>query len=1097
MNSWQKDPGIVELVEYFNQQDVIAGGWPRLASKPNELKVVSQEIIRCRENFRYAARNYFHIQTKDRRIIPFNLWESQELLLEKVESIKAKQRAQKVLILKARQLGFSTLIEALLAWRVMYFQNVSAIIVSHAPHHSVSLFDKMCLIYDMLPWWMQPMCLSRKIEEGLKFDNPEHETRSFMPGLKSSVVVQSANQTTGVGQGYTIQAAHLCLTPDSMIRIGQGGYKRIVEISPSDKVLTSCGRMANVKAIWKSDRGPEETSEIGIWSNPFRLRLTKDHPVLTEYGYKEASSIKIGDWVRYPVRKISKEIVEFEVINNATGGVRCGRDARIRKEVHPMNYEWGWFFGLYVAEGSLGWNRRLKTEYQACRISIAIHQEEVPEVMAGLEKCFPDRKLTAKYRTTSKTATIEINHSGLARYIDRTFGHTDSKTIPDWVWNGGEEFCRGIVSGYLFGDGHVAADRAIYATSVRPAITMQLRDLVASLGFGWSSICHRDAGLHYGRNCKEAWTWILCSTVAVDVARLLGKEISPPLYQSGSGSYRPHWRYSEDKGFVELEVDDVQVGTCNEFYDLEVDAEEHSFTTFQFCVKNSETADWEDTAAKQIIEGDLAYALAEGPETFAFIETTAKGEGRYFHRLWQKAEELGDDSEWYPFFVPWFFERNRKVIDLGHNFRIEDPELKIREKVFQQWLCCAECGKFREAVDSRGVQLEGDSCPVCLTGKLEPYRLTDNQLGWIAIKRKNSSKDLETLKEYHQELPTTAAEAFVLEGVQVFPIDALQFAEDCIETHKPIAKGFMDNTGVFHGVSYENGGRCPSRECDVDHQYDDMPLTVWEYPQPGCSYTIGVDVANGDGGQGDYSVAFVNKVSDGFGPDEHVATMRSNEIDPISFAFPTAFLGMWYNEALMSIECNKFDTCFSYVRNQMQYPNLYRWKHVDSTNPNSNKWGWWTNQTSRPRLYQTAIKLLKSKLWVVKSPNILREMKHFQKDDYEDRRVEHSLGEYDDELIAGMISLYCSHDSDYDNNLGFIPVRMSRSTAVLPYAMHCMTCNFYWGASDPTVQCPQCGSPVTRGSKNIIPDFSANREWTNLASGSEDEPQQELDFEHM
>lgn len=707
------------MVDYFNRAEIIDGGWERLSTKPDEVRVVAAEVERCRRDFVYFARNYAVIKTKDRKIIPFNLWESQELLLEKVQELKAKNKAQKVIICKARQLGFSTVIEAMMAWRVMFFENVNAIIVSHNPAHSVYLFNMMCLIYDSLPWILKPMILSRKIEEGLIFDNPNHDDRSMNPGLKSLVVVQAANQTSGVGQGYSIQAAHL--------------------------------------------------SELG---------------------------------------------------------------------------------------------------------------------------------------------------------------------------------------------------------------------------------------------------------------------------------------------------------------------------------------DWEDGAAREIIEGDLGQALADGPETFAFTETTAKGEGRYFHRLWMKQIELGESAEWYPFFVPWFFERNRKLIPLPENFKLEEPEMRIREKVLQQWLRCDKCGKFRESVDLNGFDLSGSVCPVCNVGSLQPHELSDEQLGWIANKRKNASKDLESQKEYHQELPTTAIEAFQLSGVRVFPQDAMDWAEYCVETSKPLAKGFMDNSGAFHGVDYETG-LCPCKDCNVNHEFDDMPLVVWEYPESGRNYTIGVDVANGDGGEGDYSVAFVNKVSDGYGPDEHVATLRSNQIDPITFSFPVAHLGFWYNESLMAIECNKFDTCFSYVRNQMQYPNLYRWKHIDSTNQNSNKWGWWTNQISRPRLYQTAIKFLKSKVWVVRSPNIVREMQHFSKDDYEDRRVEHSLNEYDDELIAGMIALYTAHDTDYDSNLGFIPIKRTTDPKLSQWSMRCNSCNFFWGASDPSSPgvCPQCFSPRIEGNKNVIVTHTANEEWGKLDAG--EEPAERIDIDSL
>ena len=723
MARWVRDSGTEELVEYFNRPEIQRGGWERMCSKTDELKVVMAELQKCRKDFSFFARNYAWIKTKDRQLIPFNLWESQDLLLEKVQEIKAKGKAQKVLILKARQLGFSTLIEVMMAWRVMFFENVMALIVSHAPHHAVELFDKLCLVYDSVPWWMRPMCLSRKIEEGLKFDNPVHDTRSAMPGLKSGVVVQAANQLTGVGQGYTIQAAHL-----------------------------------------------------------------------------------------------------------------------------------------------------------------------------------------------------------------------------------------------------------------------------------------------------------------------------------------------------------------------------------------SEAADWDDMAAKQILEGDLAYALAENPETFAFVETTAKGSGRYFHKFWEKSVELGERSEWYPFFVPWFFERNRKILDLGANFRLEEPEQQMRDKILRQWLRCdnKDCGKFRETMQY-GIDATEAECPVCNSGILKPYELSQEQLAWMMYKRLNAQKDLDSLKEYHQELPSTPSEAFVISGVQVFPYECMEWVRHTTELYHPIARGFMDQSGIFHGVSSETG-RCPAEGCNVDHEFDDLPIILWDYPEQGAIYTIGADVSEGLGGQADYSTAFINKVSQYHEPDEQVGIFRSNMIDPVSFAFPVAQLGRWYNEAMISIEVNKYDTAFTWIRNQLQYPNLYRWKHVDSTNTNSNKWGWETNLKSRPRLYQTAIKFLKAKMWIIKSANCYREMQHFQKEDYEDRRVEHSLGEYDDELMAGMIALYCSHDLDYDENLGYIPIRRgAKDSANSIWKMRCMRCKHFWGSNDPSSHpyCPQCFSPHIQGDKNVIVELGNQKIWEEMTAEPEEQYAGAVDYDLM
>lgn len=1081
--SWNRDPGIAELCQYFDRPEIVAGGWTRLRSKPTELKVVLEEIRKCRENFEYCARNYFWITSKEREDIPFKLWPSQELLYEKVKEMKKRRKPQKIIVLKARQLGFSVLIEGLITWRTIFFSNVNSLIVSHAPHHSVYLFGIMQHFLERLPFFLRPMIRSHKIEEGLIFENPDPEDSRINPGLNSRVVVQAANQLTGVGQGYRISAAHCCVAPGTLVRVGSAGIKPIQEVTLTDTVLTSDGKQARVRAAFRSDRPPGSTKEISIWGNPYSLVCTPDHRVLTDQGFVQAGCLGIKQthnertYVRYPVRQIIESKSDFDLLVRSTGnGHTLSATGSSHIETRPLNYDWGWFFGHYLAEGSISFNKVLSKDNQACRIVLGIHERELGEVLSHLASCFGDRRIPVRRCANSKTVMLDINESALARFVLSEFGHKQTKTIPSWVWEAPIEFSRGLVAGYLYGDGYVdTKNRMIKVSSIRPAITFQLRDLLASLGYGWSSIQQRDAGLHYGRNCQEIWTLVSFSDSAIQLAKLIGKELPEPQHRNN----RKHWKYSCDKRFVDIEVQSVKDGISYEFYDLEVDSDCHDFATIQCSVHNSELADVDDWRAKEIIEADLQYAIAENPETMAFIETTAKGQGRYFHKLWEKCVELGDNSEWMPVFFPAFMEKSRFLAP-EQGWRPEEYEERVKEKVSREWLSCTHCGKFLETRYG-GRDHTGQVCTSCAVGTLEPYFLSDGQLNYFFYKRLNAQKDLDSLKQYKQELCMTPEEAFQISGVQVFPYDCFSWVE--ITLSDPIAKGFFDANGAFHGVDAKTG-KCPIDGCDVDHTYDDQSMEVWEYPRKDETYTIGVDVAEGIGG--DYSVAFVNKVSQYGAPDEQVATFRSNTIDPISFAFPVNHLGRWYNEGLMSIEVNKYDTAFSWVRNQLQYPNLYRWKHIDSTNPNSNKWGWETNLKSRPRLYQTAIKFLKAKMWIIRSKEFYREMVTFQKDDYEDRVAEHDLGAHDDVLMAGMISLYSSHDMDYDENLGFIPIKKgNRDIKTYPWQMYCTACPAQWGSTDPNQYdgCPNCGSKHIRADRNHITTLdSAQQVWQEMAS---------------
>ena len=220
MGVWKRDPAIIELIRYFDE--------PKRRNRPElisdkEFRVIMGEVDLCRKDFSYAARNYFWIVNKEGEDIPFNLWESQELILDKWKWLKEKYptRAQKLMILKARQLGASTVIEGLIAWSTIFFSNRNALVVSHNDAHAAYLYSIMLHIYDRLPWWMRPMCASRKQETGLLLANPNLDARSENPGNNSLISVQSASQLSGVGQGMKLNAVHACFSPETIVRLSK------------------------------------------------------------------------------------------------------------------------------------------------------------------------------------------------------------------------------------------------------------------------------------------------------------------------------------------------------------------------------------------------------------------------------------------------------------------------------------------------------------------------------------------------------------------------------------------------------------------------------------------------------------------------------------------------------------------------------------------------------------------------------------------------------------------------------------------------------------------------------------------------------------
>lgn len=683
---WSRDPEVSDLIEHLDKQ------WDkqydsRLSFEENKLKslaalskgemgAIENEFDLCQEDFSYAARNYFWIEDKEtRRDILFKLWPSQELILEKIMALRAMGVSQRIITIKARQLGISTVVEGLGAWRTVYFRNINGLIISHDSDHAAYLFRITQKIYDMLPWWMKPQCASREFKDGLIFDNPDYEDRSRNPGLNSTITAMGANARNASAQG-----------------------------------------------------------------------------------------------------------------------------------------------------------RRL------------------------------------------------------------------------------------------------------------------------------------------------SWTHL------------------------------------------------------------------------------SEFGSWDESTVRNIIEEDVSPALSSGPETFAVMESTAKGAGRYAHWKWLECVRLGDKADWVPIFFPWFFDKSL-VVPVGAEWQPQQHEAEMRDRASKDWLRCdyEPCRQYRLRLYG-GHDWTGDKCPTCDTGTLCVHVIPNNQLAWFEYRRLNAEGDEESYRRLKQERASTPEEAFQSSGTPLFSEKAQRWAQLTIE--EPRFTGRLDKMLKLHGVNPETG-HCWIEQCDMDHRNDDKSLKVWEKPVARAEYMVGADVSHGLGGKNDYSAITVLRLNK-YGADEQVAAYARNDIDAIAFAEALWRVGKWYNDALLACEMN-LPTTANYLQMTMNYPNLYRMKSQANSALMTSRMGWLTNEQSKASLYQNMRNRLENRMTVMRDRRTVEELKTFQKDT-ERAKTGAARGFHDDCVMSYMIAAFCAHDGDWDEEAQSILDRVPLTLENAPIVYACHRCHQVWPSREMFYKnCPKCG----------------------------------------
>lgn len=151
-------------------------------------------------DFERYAQNNLKIRNKAGEIVPLQFNNIQKQIVKAVVDDLQNDRPIRYIILKARQEGVSTLIEALIFWWTATHKNVKSKIVAHENETAKALYEMFRRYYDNTLPIFQPK-IKYNTRSDLTFDTEDGK------GLKSQIDVASA-KNTGVGRGQTINWLH-------------------------------------------------------------------------------------------------------------------------------------------------------------------------------------------------------------------------------------------------------------------------------------------------------------------------------------------------------------------------------------------------------------------------------------------------------------------------------------------------------------------------------------------------------------------------------------------------------------------------------------------------------------------------------------------------------------------------------------------------------------------------------------------------------------------------------------------------------------------------------------------------------------------------
>lgn len=908
-----------------------------------------QKIKAIKQDFYKFAKMNLYIKDKFANIIPFIPNGPQRALIDYVLLCIIERRPIKVIILKARQMGFSTAVEAICYWWTSTNFNINSVIIGNDEKSSLNLYRMFRRYFDNTNILFKPS-VRYNTKSDLTFEKFDENGKQI--GLGSAIKIETAKNKSA-GRSDTINFLHGCMHPDSPIVLADGSSTTVRDIQVGDRVYTASGAVAPVKHIFST--GEKMTYRVQTWMSNEPVYLSADHKVLTIDGYKKVKDLTSKDWVRRPDFKF-EEVYSIHHEYHTRPRPQSGGNQIHRAEDVKLDYDLGYLAGYYLAEGYI--SKSLN------RVCFAYHKDE--KYIDNVRKYFGH-----SYDTVRVNRGIsEFSDPFMATLLNRLCGRVESKHVPTF---GNMEFFKGLLRGYLDGDGSKTIKDRTTVTSIHEKIARNI-NRIGDMIEHHPSLMTREAGHYYGRNCKKTYI------------NVFNKTTNKPWIR----------KYKVVDGHMYVRVKKISGYEWSETYDIEIDHPDHNFETPIGVISNSEVATWEngEDLVASLMQTVPDAEVMEKP-SMVFLESTAEGRGNYFHKEYVAAVE--GKNNYQPAFAPWWildtYERDATFEDLG---KLNDYELFLVDLMRQ------------------GHDTLGHHFPI--SEEAIPRKL--------AFYRRKAKDFAATPERLPQEYPSTWQEAFIASGKNVFNPLALQEME---KDATPLEDVDYYKITPLEDRPYEEFEleQIPFEENETPDDFTyKAPLKIWEKPKPYKEYVIGADVAEGLKG-GDFSVATVVDIS-----TMAVVARWRGHCDPDKFGEILGALGTYYNYALIGVEVNNHGLTTVQKLRDTFYTNLYkrdRGYDEEWETPTVNL-GWKTDMRTKRLMIDDLIKLVRERVIKDKDIVFINEAFSYVRD--ERGRMNAEEGSHDDTIMATAIAyqLFPWGDNDISNLKVFSTAKMHKIT---------------------------------------------------------------------
>lgn len=270
----------------------------------------------------------------------------------------------------------------------------------------------------------------------------------------------------------------------------------------------------------------------------------------------------------------------------------------------------------------------------------------------------------------------------------------------------------------------------------------------------------------------------------------------------------------------------------------------------------SELPEWRD--AEDLVDGSLMRAIIDTPNIFGVLEATGGGIGTWWHRTWeQNKRDYGRGrARVIPVFLPWF---------VGTDLYPSEADLRARP-IPIDWIpsdrSVAHAERARQYVLTNPLMFKH------LAKGNHDWKLSKAQM-WFREMEYETAKEKKELHIFHKELCADDFEAFQTSNVPVIDPEILMGYQE--RTRPPVGVYTIIGPDIAPSLVTPRRYWHPDKPTitvstreilpryDVKYQLvpllfegypaldESMKLLVWEWPQEGHVYGVGVDCSEGLG----------------------------------------------------------------------------------------------------------------------------------------------------------------------------------------------------------------------------------------------------------